>query len=255
MNPDSSTLVYPQSELPKLAAMNSLLAEWKDHLAKSSAAPIASKAADLVTDGFYPFYFSQPVRVLFIGRESLDIAGCSYLEILGESYRSTKRIGAVALDGHHFHRRMLKCAHGLVSGRPAWEQIPKASSIGDIFATAAGISFAFMNLCKISNESGDWPADHPTIRAFVEASTKGRNFFEEQIALLEPHLVIAMNIGDSIFSLGHLDQIKANPSVDLYRLSSKGHRSLLLHTFHFSATGKKDEEFYPAICSVLEGQK
>lgn len=252
MNPVPTALHYPKTEARKLAEMNQLLSEWSGAISESDSAPLAAKAAEMVTDGFYPFYFSQPVRVLFIGRESVDIAGCNYLEILCGSYRSTKHVGGVALNRHHFHRRMLKTAHGLLTGRPHWQEIPDAREIGENFATASGISFAFINLCKISNESGSWQADQPTIRAFVEASTTGRNFYEEQIALLEPEFVVAMNLGDNLFKLGRLHQLGANPGVDLFQLTSKSHPSLLLHTFHFSAANKTDSLFYPAICTVLK---
>ena len=231
--------------------MERLLCEWKSSLLSSTSGALAAKAEHLVTDGFYPYYFSQPVRVLFIGRECLDIEGCNYLELLCQSYRLTKKIGEILLDQNHFHRRMLKCAYGLVNGRPDWDDIPEASTIGDAFATSSGISFAFTNLCKISNESGEWKADAATIKQFVKASTQTRNFIEQQVALLQPDLVVALNIGEEIFSLGSLNQIHALPSVDFYKLTSETHESLLFHTFHFSAFNKKDSEFYPAIVEML----
>ncbi len=71
-------LSYPESERPKLELLAELFRDWHDHFAKAGSA--LSKLADkMVFDGFYPFYFSQPKRVLFIGWEAREIAGYNYI--------------------------------------------------------------------------------------------------------------------------------------------------------------------------------
>lgn len=210
----------------------------------------------MVFDGFYPHYFSKKPRILFIGREAREIAGENYLDKLYPAYRTTKQIGDV--DGQHlnaskFHSRMLYMAYGLMNRLPEWKNIPDADKIGDSFATAEGVSFAFMNLSKFSNESEFWPSNWKMIQDSVRLATHGRNFIAEEIALLEPDIVITMNLKGYFPVLGESVTHLASYSgcVSASTLSSCGHKSLLLDSFHFSARKRGLEHFYQPICEAV----
>jgi hypothetical protein len=206
----------------------------------------------MVFDGFYPNYFSQKIRILFIGRESRDISGFNYINLLYRAYRETKSIGDQHLNVNKFHSRMIYIAHGIMNGMPTWSEIPPASKIGDAFDEPNGLSFAFMNISKFSNDSVEWPSDWNVINTAHEHSTKNRNFNLEEIAILEPHIVITMNLGEKIASLGQLTEIQTSKTINSYWMDSGGHRSLLIDAWHFSAFTKDDIlDFYVPICDAI----
>lgn len=246
------SISYPDNEKLKLALLETLFRQWHQHFSCVASAFEKHKADDMVFDGFYPHYFSQKKRILFIGRESRDISGFNYIDLLYRAYRETKRIGDQHLNVNKFHSRMICIAYGIMNGTPTWQDIPYASKIGDTFGEPIGLSFAFMNISKFSNDSVDWPSDWGVINAAHEHSTCGRNFNREEVAILEPHIVITMNLGDKIDSLGQLTQIHSSELANSYWLDSGDHRSLLIETWHFSAFTKDDiADFYVPICDAI----
>jgi hypothetical protein len=247
-----ANIPYPTNEASKLASLDVLFREWHQHFSCVPFAFQKHNADDMVFDGFYPHYFSQKKRILFIGREARDISGFNYLELLYRAYRVTKLIGVQHLNVSKFHSRMIYIAYGIMNGMPAWQDIPDAKKIGDTFGDLDGLSFAFMNISKFSNDSINWPSDWDVINASHEHSTQARNFNREAVAILEPHIVITMNLGDKIVSLGQLTDIQSTGLVESYWLDSNGHRSLLINTWHFSAPRKKAvTDYYIPICDAI----
>ncbi len=251
-------LDYPESEKPKLALLENLFIEWHQQFVKnnSSLTALGQEADEMVFDGFYPYYFSEHMkkRILFIGWETLEVAGTNYIEDLYKAYRSEeKRIGSRHLETNLFHSRMFYVAYGILHGMPEWLKINDANKLSVTFGTPKGWSFAFMNISKLSNESGKSKADINLINTAVRLSTESRNFIEEEIAILEPHIIIAMNLKDKLNSLGkRLDW--AHVANDVYSgwLESHGHRSLLIDSFHFSAWRKEDiSDYYEPICNAI----
>jgi hypothetical protein len=253
------TIPYPDSEKPKLALLEKLFSEWRQHFA-SAGTDLAKQAEEMVFDGFFPYYFSQRKRILlkrilFIGREARRIAGGNCIDELYDAYRESKCIGDKHLNQSKFHSRMLYIAYAILNGMPEWKDIPYADKIGDTFGDPDGLSFAFMEISKLSNEGEGSSADWPVIDAAFALSTQPRNFIQEEIAILEPHIVITMTKkigGDKIASLGQLTPIHASESANSYWLDIAGHRSLLIDTSHFSAWGKTDiEDYYVPICDAI----
>lgn len=242
---------YPAEEQAKLRDLSALFDDWITAFEASSDPLVSASAGDLVRDGFYPYYFSQPTRILFVGRESRGIEGCSYIEVLHDAYRRTKLIGTRGLNVDKFQSRKLYIAWGLLHGMPEWDEIPQASEIGDTFATKSGISFAFMNLSKFSNEGPRWQSDWTTIKASHDASILQRNLLREEIALLEPHIVITMNLAEKLESLGDLEAIERTPDVNSYWMDTNGHRSLVLDTWHFSLVRNCEKWFYTPVCDAV----
>ena len=243
---------YPDSEKPKLALLENLFRDWHQHFASNGSALEKHVADDMVFDGFYPHYFSQKKRILFIGRESRGLSRCNNMDVLYPAYRVDKWIGPQHLNTNKFHSRMLYIAYGIMNGMPTWQDIPNASEIGDTFGAANGLSFAFMNISKLSNESEGWQSDWGAINAAHGLSNQGRSFNQEEVAILQPDIVITMNLGDKIASLGQLTKIDASDQPESYWLVSGGHRSLLINTWHFSARNKTDiDGFYAPVCDAI----
>lgn len=249
-----TTLTYPASETLKLEALRQLFQDWQ-HASGEAAPEMKEQIEGMVFDGFYPHYFSRKTRILFIGREAREIEGFNYLDLLHAAYRTGKRIGSQHLNCNLFHRRMLHTAHGILNGLPEWKEIPDADQIGDSFATAEGVSFAFMNLSKFSNESEFWPSNWRMIGDAVRLATQTRNFIAEEIALLEPDIVITMNLERYFPVLS--DEVTPLASygghVSASTMKVRGHEALLLDGFHFSAPGKRDlEHFYQPIREAVK---
>jgi hypothetical protein len=243
---------YPEHENAKLASLEKLFLEWHQHVAEKSSVPEKNEADEMVSDGFYPHYFSQKKRILFIGREARGIAGCSYIDILYPCYRDAKRVGDQHLNSSKFHSRMLRITHGIMNDLPEWRGIPYASTIGDTFGAPNGLSFAFMNISKFSNESENWQSDWAAINTFHGVSAHKRNFNREQIAILEPHIIITMNLGEKLNVLGELDLIHVSEDAKSFSLDINGQRSLLIDTWHFSAPRKSaNAHYYNPICEAI----
>lgn len=249
-------LVFPENEQGRREELNELFSEWRSAMIEAFPDDKRSLAEGFVWDGFYPYYFSQPLKILFVGKESLGLAGCDYLEEILNAYRVTKAIGSHHLNVHKFHSRLLYVAHGLLNGYPEWGSIPYADQIGETFATADGISFAFMNISKLSNQSKNWQADAGLMGASVGASRSARRFIQDEIALLAPDLVISMNLGPFLNDLGSRDCEVHGRNVDRCLLTSSNHKSVLLDAWHFSYLKVKDNEgIYLPICEAVEAAR
>lgn len=85
---------YPENEKPTLVLLENLFRQWHQHFASNSTTLEEYVSDDMVFDGFYPHYFNQEKRFLFIGWEPVDIAGFHYVDVFYGCYRSkSKRIG------------------------------------------------------------------------------------------------------------------------------------------------------------------
>lgn len=248
------TAHYPENEIDKLHALESLFVAWHQHFLCCRSRLSKHSADDMVCDGFYPYYFEQPRRILFIGREARDISGFNYIELLYSAYKKTKMIGTQALNASRFHSRMFYLTYGIMNNFPEWRDIPYASVIADTFAESGGLSFAFMNISKFSNDGSNWQSDWDVINVShdVSASGAGRNFLQEEIALLEPHVVVTMNLGAKIESLGSLSPISDGSLPRAFWLDTIGNRSLLVDAWHFSAPRKRDiPDYYEPIKGMV----
>lgn len=197
-------LYYPESENNLKSEIEKLNDRWKKHLVSITGDENISEI--FVTDGFYPYYTYQKIKILFIGREALEIAGTNYQELLYGAYLDNK-IGSKTLNAHQFHSTMIYIAYALEHKEYNWHNIPYADEIINEFAKKDGFSFAFMNLSKFSNESGDWSADNELINSFIDLSNKSKeNFFSSEIDLLNPDIIIGMNFGDWAECLGSFSE-------------------------------------------------
>ena len=85
--------------------------------------------------------------------------GEDYIEIIYGSYVNGENIGGRTLAQAFFHRRMFCMAYALAHGLCEFEGIPGVYEISETFAAPGGLSFAFMNISKISNDGGNYQSD------------------------------------------------------------------------------------------------
>ncbi len=230
------------------AELLSLLDEWKKIVCTEQ-----SFSELFVEDGFYPFYTQQPVKILFVGRETLGMAGLNYIDVLFDAYKS-KIVGEKSIDGYKFHRLLFYIAYGIIHRETDWKKIPYASELADNFGTPSGISFAFMNLSKFSNESTSWEADNLLIDSFLEKSQKAKeNLFNKEIELLSPDLIFTVNLEGRINFLGEITERQNGNDVDFMRLKAGTRQIPLLNTWHFASPNKSDyQHYYKPIVETLQ---
>ena len=82
--------LYTEYEKVKLKELESLFKKWRDHFDqfKNETGFIIRDitADDMSFDGFYPHYFDQKLKILFIGRERRHIPGINYLDEVFMAY-------------------------------------------------------------------------------------------------------------------------------------------------------------------------
>lgn len=252
----SISINYPNNELSLKQAIDELNREWYSFICKNCASDLSSL---YVSDGFYPYYTHQKIKILFIGRESLGLAGCDYIENLFNAIKLGK-IGDKALNKHKFHALMLYVVYGLQHNYLDYKNIPYATEINKNFATPDGISYAFMNLSKFSNESDNWVSDDALIDSFLKISSmSSENYFAKEIEILNPDLIIGMNLNEDEKKNRHkfLGELKYpthygnNGQVCVQKLITQCGEYNFIDCYHFSAPNKKcDEDYYSPIITA-----
>lgn len=227
-------LIYPSDEIEILNKNNELLQKV---------------GSDIVLDGFYPHYTKQKVKILFVGRESLSLEG-SYIQELYAAYKDNQ-IGSKVLNASQFHRIMFYLAYAINNNFPEWDDIPWASDIAQSFAEEGGISFAFINISKLTNDSSDWHKDDTLINSYLSREN-AKSVQKEQIELLDPDVIISANIDSSL--LGDITEIDtSNNDVFIYELDNKGKKVKIFNMWHFSAPNKSDFiNYYEPLKTLLK---
>lgn len=168
--------------------------EWKTEVAKSNMISPPGGCTDeyFSSDGFFPYYFSQKIKILFIARENRDLAdidGCTYIEYLFDWFKTSK-LG----NSGRLHYWMLKIAYGILNdgGNIPYDKVPEPYKIIKDFATNNGISYALVNLSKYAGKAAS--SDVKLISSFLEHSNLEKcDFFQKEFSILSPNLIIIMN--------------------------------------------------------------
>lgn len=239
---------YTTTELTLKKENDGLQEEWRDLITKTNP-----ELADLfVVDGFYPHYTEQNLRILYIAKESLGLAGCNYSDVLLDAYREGV-VGDRSLNAYKFHALMLYVAYGLLHGCLGYDSLPTAMEIGKDLGTASGISFAHMNISKLSNESGDWPADNELINQFLDITSQHKeNLWAKQIALLNPDVIIGMNLGGWYERIGKVSDFRHLGPVCLQTLTTAYGAYKLIDAYHFAAINRWKEDNYDPIMAAFK---
>ena len=250
--------LYSKTEQKRMQVLKALFEEWQDVVGDKDG-------YWFIPDGFYPKYLGQTTRVLYIARDSYDLYGeddplgeTTYIEKFVRQYLagrmdSQNTRNGVNINRIKFHKMLIQVAYGLIHNCP-WTakdpdapQIPYASEIcegGKVFERA---TFAFMNLCKWSHESTQGTkAAWDAVNEFVDKSaTQKRNFFLEEIDLLDPNIIITLNLGPDLIARWTGNSAKCvdsrNENCFVYRLSSGNKERMIFDSWHFSATRKSEE--------------
>ena len=257
---------FPEDETEMRGKLNDLQGQWWKRLGESDRELFNE-------DGFYPYYTKQKPRILFVGREACWMAKKNYIDTLCNQLKNGM-VGKWTVDQYPFHKRQFYIAYGLLASRvgeatgfPEWDKVPWASDLAKIlFARCekdvkalesvsikpveklSSLSWAFMNLSKLSNETGDWRTDDRRYRPFVENKTN-QMFIRNEIRILQPDIIIGSNVYDLVNILGY----KRN--ADVSSVSCDYYESKqwppFINCYHFSAIKKDYECFYKAVGDII----
>jgi hypothetical protein len=257
-------IYFHTDELPQKQALDCLMTDWKKQVGQYEVlyrddGKRYPGDSFFAADGFLPWYYHQKRKVLFIARETRYSAGQDNIEvILSKCRENPGGIGAESVL-----RRMLLIAYGLQhDGAVPFESI-NAQELCALAGTAKGFSFAFMEISKYSNENDDGStADTELMRSFFEHSDlHKRNFIQEELSLLDPDMVITMNLWDGKIAADYLQQaLGDSPFVDCPHPSAarrfmkiNGNDVPVIDLYHFSAWRKNDkEDFYNPVMEIVK---
>jgi hypothetical protein len=260
---------FPQEERVNRTRISALMDEWKQETAKSQVVfqqDGKSYNGDqyFCADGFYPYYYHQKKKILFIARETVGMSGEDYIKDAFLAYQKDN-IGGRTINQYHFHSRMMYLAYGILhDGEIPYSRVPWASEIAQTFGSKNGISFAFMELSKYSNDNDeDSGRDLALMTAFLRDShLEKRNFFQEELAILEPDIVITMNIWETglddallNLALGEVRMVDAEtytPSATLNTIAIKGKLVPLIDLYHFSSRKNTETDFYEPVMRIIK---
>ena len=148
-------------------------------------------------------------------------------------------------------------AYGVLNGKSTLDDfnaMPCASEIGDNFATENGVSFAFMNLSKISNETTIY-ADMNLIK---KRAQEGGGFIRRELDILEPDIIVSGNVGHILTQMfDHFEVVgRVGEDVCVHKAKLNGREILYLDCWHFSNFTKSDfDNFFSPVCSIIKKYK
>lgn len=225
-------------------------------------------------DGFYPHYYAQHLKILFVGREACWMSKKNYMATLLAELKEG-RVGYYSVNQYPFHKRQFYIAYGLLARAagfgafPKWNDVPWASDLARLlFARESinkdliedveikpvsclqGISWAFMNLSKISNDTGDWTTDNKRYGSFVRPR---HDLVREEIEILQPDVIIGANVYDLVPILGYEDAESDRDTDDnCYYYPPKNGFPPFFNCYHFSAIKNDQTCFYDAVMTVAD---
>lgn len=261
------------NEKEKNKELNRLFKEWIAQLSKNkepvdNGDPEKSKPREcFAKDGFFPGYFSpeNKMKVLFIGRETIKIGGCDFRDTSKHFFKNE------SCNKNNWWRRILYIVYGIQhGGKIAFSDIPQANEImKEMMNKKNGFGFAVMNVSKFSNDSDtDWQTNTSLVDRFLKDSELEKtNFFQRELEILEPDVIITANLWDGKIKNDYLELClpKKNFSKKLKRLRENvaeygkynlnGKKIDYIDLYHFSAINKNDEEyFYNPVMKILFGK-
>lgn len=240
---------YGAEDETMLGNLNKLFEQWENGLA-------ADEKTLFNRDGFYPGYNHQKVKILFVGREACYMAGKNYTEFMYASFKKGY-VGKWTVNQYPFHRRQAYIAYGIFKALegdqwrwPSWNtDVPWASKICKDVGGKEKISWAFINLSKLSNETGDWRTDSNRYWPFVKKEENQKRL-KDQIGILNPDIIIGGNVPE----LADILDYKESPNIDnanCYAYYEEG-LPLFLNCYHFAAIKSDEKCFYEPVGKVLE---
>lgn len=235
-----------------------LFDDWEKVIRKNNPA----LAGLFTADGFFPGYFSASPKVLFMGRESRftptrdrvadDLAWF-------KSLAKGEGLGA-------YWNRIISLVNGIQNfGRLSYSALPAPAIILAEMVKNNSYGFAIMNISKYVNpeEEKSGTSNFNLINQFLaDSALDKRNFIQEEIALLEPDIIITANLWDCGIKKTYLNKLfpqsllgpvcfDDNKNASLKDFHLNGRTIKLIDVYHFSAAGSTQDKFYDPVMELL----
>lgn len=214
-------------------------------------------------DGFFPGYFSHKKKVLFIGRET-RWGRPNFIES-SINFFANKNVNGKSSP---FWYKVLCMIYGIQYGiqherKVHYEDVPYVDSIAKEMVKNKDYGFAVMQLSKYSNDSSEGGIRNiEMINRFLEDSELNkRNFFQEELSLLDPDIIITANIWDCGVKDEYLEQCfpeekfkswqrdEVNNNYGDFELNGKIVK--IINTYHFSSRKSRKYCFYDPVMKIL----
>lgn len=263
-----NTIYFSKDEQRLAAELGALFNEWMALIKTKKAIEFADDkkfypAIDYFnTDGFYPGYLLNKIKVLFIGREGRYEAGKDRIQ---SDLKIWKENPDLCLNTP-FWRRIFYILYGIkTDGKFSFDDIPTAINILNEMNRTGNYGFAFMNISKYANGSENGgSADYNLINQFLaDSELDKRNFLHEEIEILNPDVIITMNLWNGKIDQSELDKVfplkdfsenlSKQKNISVYNFSLNGKNVKFLDMYHFSSPKSDREDFYEPAMSAIFG--
>lgn len=249
-----------ETEKEKYAALEKLMADWKKVIESApdivfSATGEACPAISYFSlDGFFPGYFSQKTKVLFIGREPRYVSGMDRIKYDLDAFSSSYNP-----NGSPHWRRLFYIYYGIqAGGKIPFSEIPYPQEMVE----KKNYGFSIMNISKYSNDSDNGAtADYNLINRFLDDSKlEERNFIREEIELLDPDVIVSLNLWNGkideqklglVFPGSGFSNEKKNENASCWDFNLNGKTVKFVDAWHFSRPGSDQDLFYDPVMDVL----
>jgi hypothetical protein len=193
---------------------------------------------NLITDGIFPYYSMQKIKVLFVGRDQCEVFPTDKSKT---SHSYTYEMYKNLTSGKYklIYKNLYKIAYAFNNNFPEWSQIPEYTS--DNLFVDKGVSYAFINCSKFTNESDKGPnVDIELLVDFTEKYSR-MDLFKRQIQIINPDIIITMNLSDLSdggFKMDYLGECEhigfSEQFVSIYKYFLNDRLIPLFDTYHFS---------------------
>lgn len=262
-------LQFTGIEVEKNKELLSILDDWKKQVATKSPIIFQDDGMEYPTeqyfsyDGFFSGYFSQKHKVLFIGREPRWLN----FNLYDTDYRTAniKFFETDNVNSNTFWSNVLYMLYGIQNeGKIKFEELPCADEIAKNMVATGNFGFAVMNISKYANNSDAGATRNIELmnRFLQDSELHKRNFFLEELKLLDPDVIITANIWDCGLNGEYLgqcfpgtwsDELSQPPIIAnhwKYKLETKDVD--VINTYHFAAYTKNSKEsFYDPVMKIL----
>ena len=203
-------------------------------------------------DGFFPGYYENKPKVLFIGREARGVSGLDFIGANIEYFKNESSLNNVS-----FWRRIF-CMYNIIRNNGVIDKNITADQIADSMIEKNNYGFALMNISKYSNDSETGAKRDKTLmnRFLEDSKLDQRNFIKEELKILDPDLIITAHLWDGTINKEYMEKIfgeiefitkvvvQSNWVASLNNFYFESKVIKLIDLFHFSRPGVSDMEYY-----------
>ena len=260
----SNKFEYSDFEKQKNKELNSLFSDWIKQLSKNKT-PIdngnkrkKTPATCFAKDGFFPGYFDENnLRVCFIGRETRLIGGHDFRDTTKEFFDDPD-------PKNSWWRRILKIMYGIQNnGEIEFEKLNTINILNEMYDSNK-YGFAVINISKFSNDHpNNWESNTNLIDRFLKDSELDkRNFFNEELEILSPDVIITANLWNGLIKEEYLNlclppekfinekKLKDNVAI-YYEFNLNDKKIDFIDLYHFSAKKSDKYCYYKPVMNVL----